>query len=722
MKGFIFTLDAIFALIVAAVGVSILLYVDFSSAGAYGTAASQASSILQSMLQTSVSSVSGGSLYLSYLSASSSASTATWPQFGHDGALSSAGYSLPTPYILYTWNAPTVIQPIVSVNTGFVTLAAGNKIYLLNATTGKLKTSFPSGNPTNVIDGPATYGNMFFYANASKVVKGVNVYNTMVQWNFTAANFITTPIEIENNYVAFGTQNSVYLLNPVNGSLVDYINLGAPPQVPLYIDGEYLVSTTWPSSQNYLYSYTTLASSNTPVNVWNVPLTLSLTTAPSSINNTIAVGSGNYLFIVSPGGQLLYRSSDLLSRVVGVGSYGNKYYVETASRLYSFSQTGNLIFTLPTASDGQNSTPSAAPGVVYTVINGNSFIAYNTSYDQLLWNMSFPSTYLNTGYSQVALAYGNMYVTSGNTLYVFGTYKPQPNDNILEALGSMYLSGQGDYSNIVLQNLYNATNTGIFINNTYAPTLRVATFNSVANSFVEQADGLSWMNNARQHFSMSIWIYPTSSNGVIVDELGQAAPRSSWHYSVLELVNGNVMASVPKLPCISLGTVPLNSWSNIVLTWNATDYKGYVNGALQNTGVGTGSVPGGTHSMYYPLGVSETFADSCGSGAYFSGSMLDYQLYNFTLDAPQVSQLYQNGAFSPPLSQSASMWMPLDGNSNEFSGANNDGIPYNMKYTSVPYTPLKLANSYQVSKASSVLYLNANGSIRRYNVSVVNWR
>src|SRR5580700_8934877 len=94
MKGFIFTLDAVFALIIAVIGTSVLLYIDFTGVGSYGIGSALASRIMQSMLETTVAGGSNGSVYLNYLFTSSSASTYTWQQFGHDAALtSSTGYS-----------------------------------------------------------------------------------------------------------------------------------------------------------------------------------------------------------------------------------------------------------------------------------------------------------------------------------------------------------------------------------------------------------------------------------------------------------------------------------------------------------------------------------------------------------------------------------------------------------------------------------------------------
>lgn len=728
MKGFIFTLDAVFSLVVAAVGVSILLYVDFTSATSYGAATAQASGILQSMLQTSVSSGAAGSQYLSYLALSSNASSYTWPQFGRGASLgSSTGYSPQGPFLLYTWNAGlgNVILPSVAVNTGFVAVAAGTKVYLINATTGQLKSTAPSGNPSNVVDGPAIYKNTLIYANASDSVVGINVYNSLLKWSYNTGNQIITPIEMEDNYVAFGTTQGFYLINPINGSLVAYENLAMPTQTPLYVNGEFVVSTTSQSSQNLLYSYS--LQGNSLVGTWNAPLSTAQTTAPSYTNGTIAVGSGNFIYIFNTGGSQIYQSVDTLSRIIGIGTYGNYYYVQSAQDLYYMSATsGNVVFATSTVPDLQNSTPTVGPTTVYTLINGNLFQAYSTSNYRMLWNYSLPSNAVVAGDEQAALAYGNIYVTNGNTLYVFGTYKPKQSDNMLQSLGSMYLNGQGDYADALLQSVYNSSTTGIFINSTYAPTLAVATFNSQSNSYIEQADGFAWANNPSAHFTISVWVYPISGSGVIVDELGQVTPNTNWHSSVLDLVNGNVFATLPGLSCLDLGSIPYNSWSSISLTWSSNSASGtmagYINGAVSNTPErGTWTLPVSGNALYFPLGVGDS--TNCGSASYFTGEMLDYQFYNETLNSQQVSQLYHLGAFGGPVNQSRlNLWLPLIGNGNDFSSYLDFGIPYGIQYTQTSYVPQRLANAYQISKASVPMYLTSNGIIKEYNVSVVAWR
>jgi len=56
MKGFVFTLDAFFALIVAGMGVSMLMYLQYTSTGAYQAPVQESYNLLQSMLHESMSS------------------------------------------------------------------------------------------------------------------------------------------------------------------------------------------------------------------------------------------------------------------------------------------------------------------------------------------------------------------------------------------------------------------------------------------------------------------------------------------------------------------------------------------------------------------------------------------------------------------------------------------------------------------------------------------
>jgi len=74
-----------------------------------------------------------------------------------------------------------------------------------------------------------------------------------------------------------------------------------------------------------------------------------------------------------------------------------------------------------------------------------------------------------------------------------------------------------------------------------------------------------------------------------------------------------------------------------------------------------------------------------GAGYYFEGSLANFQVYNSLLSSQQVRQLYQQGISGVPLSaNSLAVWYTLNGNSNDYSGNGNNGIP-----SAVPYTLLR---------------------------------
>jgi hypothetical protein len=206
-------------------------------------------------------------------------------------------------------------------------------------------------------------------------------------------------------------------------------------------------------------------------------------------------------------------------------------------------------------------------------------------------------------------------------------------------------------------------------------------------SYIIQNNGFGFMNNAIQPATISIWVNPSSPNGDIVDELGQSSINTNWHDTWIDLVNGNVNIRVWGLGCVNLGPIPLNSWSNIVmsLSYNGVslNYSGYINGVYKGSGTGSRSTPGGTSLMYYPLGSSDY--TNCGDGgAYFQGEMANYQFYNTTLSRQQIYSIYKNGLAGAPIDlQNLVLWYPLLGNANDYSGNGNNATAYNIYYSPI---------------------------------------
>ena len=64
------------------------------------------------------------------------------------------------------------------------------------------------------------------------------------------------------------------------------------------------------------------------------------------------------------------------------------------------------------------------------------------------------------------------------------------------------------------------------------------------------------------------------------------------------------------------------------------------------------------------------------AGQSFSGYISNVQFYNTSLDASQIQSLYLEGIGGAPVSpQYLVAWWPLNGDTNDYSGNNNNGAP-----------------------------------------------
>ncbi len=68
---------------------------------------------------------------------------------------------------------------------------------------------------------------------------------------------------------------------------------------------------------------------------------------------------------------------------------------------------------------------------------------------------------------------------------------------------------------------------------------------------------------------------------------------------------------------------------------------------------------------------------------YFSGKIANFQIYNTSLSTNEIQALYVEGIGGAPLVlQNLVGWWPLNGNANDYSGDNNNGVPSGVTYTS----------------------------------------
>lgn len=82
------------------------------------------------------------------------------------------------------------------------------------------------------------------------------------------------------------------------------------------------------------------------------------------------------------------------------------------------------------------------------------------------------------------------------------------------------------------------------------------------------------------------------------------------------------------------GTVPLNQWTHVAITWDSLSVNLYINGVLQRTAATTGTGVTGSQIIVGAESVSRQFI----------GSIDDVRIYNRTLPQTDVAKLYSAGA------------------------------------------------------------------------------
>ena len=150
--------------------------------------------------------------------------------------------------------------------------------------------------------------------------------------------------------------------------------------------------------------------------------------------------------------------------------------------------------------------------------------------------------------------------------------------------------------------------------------------------------------------SLMAWIYPTG-NGVVVTELGTNSTLSNWHDSQIEITGGNTlrMAVWGQVGNIST-TITLNAWHLVVLTYDGTTIKGYLDNVLFGSAAVTRSIPQDSgNGLYYGIGLSD--ATNLGSGAYGAFRLGDFQVFSKALTADEVDRTYNLYAYRYKLNQ-----------------------------------------------------------------------
>jgi predicted outer membrane repeat protein len=224
--------------------------------------------------------------------------------------------------------------------------------------------------------------------------------------------------------------------------------------------------------------------------------------------------------------------------------------------------------------------------------------------------------------------YGPKIITNGLVLYLDAA-----NRNSYPGSGTTWTDLSGNNNNFTLVN---------------GPTFSSGNMGSIlfdgTNDYVDAVNTGTTFQFANVTFTVSLWIKTTSSTGGVIISKGATASTAGWlfQFDSSGTVSGTTKGSdgTNTYNRTSTATVNNNIWRNIVsvYTTNTTTLGSntisiYIDGVLSN---GTGTLGGAVYATTtdtIQIGRRPT-------GAYWSGSVSNIQIYNRALSATEVLQNY----------------------------------------------------------------------------------
>ncbi len=208
----------------------------------------------------------------------------------------------------------------------------------------------------------------------------------------------------------------------------------------------------------------------------------------------------------------------------------------------------------------------------------------------------------------------------------------------------------------------------------------VASLNGKTNQYVSLGNNPAFSSEAGSAGALTfcMWYYLNTIvnyQGVMIK--GQYYPSygNNWEYTFDQYGIQGFTVWTPggsNIAFYSTGKYPpINTWIFACLTFDQKTRSAYYyfdGNQSVNTGIyGTAATSTGSLIVGY------------GEHGPFSGKIANIQIYNAALSPSEIRSLYLEGIQGAPLNlQSLVGWWPLDGNTNDYSGNNNDGIASNI--------------------------------------------
>ncbi|MCL4399124.1 LamG domain-containing protein [Candidatus Parvarchaeota archaeon] len=179
-----------------------------------------------------------------------------------------------------------------------------------------------------------------------------------------------------------------------------------------------------------------------------------------------------------------------------------------------------------------------------------------------------------------------------------------------------------------------------------------------------------------------LWIYEKSdSTRFYVVDYGGSSSDSEFGLSLNEFSAGQFGLETCGNGWLSSATINLDTWYFLAIVWFGNGSPSFFVNGVNDSGGGTWGTPIiNTQSGNQYLGSGN---NQCHTGFYFNGSVSDFQIYSKALSSSQIQKIYSGGIGGAPVPNTGLIaWLPLDGNANDYSGNNNNGVSYNVQWVS----------------------------------------
>jgi hypothetical protein len=192
----------------------------------------------------------------------------------------------------------------------------------------------------------------------------------------------------------------------------------------------------------------------------------------------------------------------------------------------------------------------------------------------------------------------------------------------------------------------NANNATLVNGPTYTATDGGAVVLDGNNDYIRSPDLYTAIGNP-DTFSAGAWVRPTAS-GVVLQVTNTPTPETAYHFTAIEFIEsaGNPVPHFglwagAAITSDSGTALSYNTWYHMMLTYNGSVLKGYINGAeVASASVTYNSPHDDALTNHYLLWGAGDSVTNMGDGSYLTGSVGEIRVYTNALTPAQVLNNY----------------------------------------------------------------------------------